>query len=177
MPEKDSTPSQIKAPRERKKLTKAQERLARAVVKNPDAGNGMLADKTGYSDGEHVRRALKLPHVQERIQHLMESHPATCPEGLHKKLVEGLDAQETKFFSFEGEVTDTRTVIDFNTRHKYLETAAEWAGISEKRVKISQDEAAPLSLEMAVKVLAILSSETPQPPPAIDVKDVEPNQE
>jgi hypothetical protein len=48
------------------------------------------------------------------------------PERITKAISEGLDAMETKFFSSEGEVKDSRDVIAWSERRAYAELAAEY---------------------------------------------------
>lgn len=150
------------------KLTRKQSRLAQARVAHPDDSLSQLAQRTAYADKTVVKRELDKPHVQDRMRALMAAHPQTCPEGLHKKLVEGLNAKEVKFFAHEGVVQDKRVTVDHSTRHRYLETAGDWAGLSEKRIRIIEDERPPLTLEIAAKVLAVLhvATEPPEVPPA-----------
>lgn len=49
-------------------------------------------------------------------------------EILWGKLREGLDATTVKTASLDGVITDMQEFVDFETRRKYLETAAEWKG-------------------------------------------------
>jgi hypothetical protein len=53
-------------------------------------------------------------------------------DSLASKLAEGLNATETKFFSFEGRVTDKRKVKDYFARYKFLELAHRLLGDLEK---------------------------------------------
>ena len=106
--------------------------LARARVKNPDATLQELADETGYSGPDTVHRALNSESVKARIRELLEASPKLKVAALTRKLAEGLNATETKFFQHEGEVTDEREVVDYGTRHRYLETALELHGAREK---------------------------------------------
>ena len=113
-------------------LSKQAAKLARARVQNPDAPLRELAVKTGYRGVDTVCRALNTPAVQARIRALLEASPKLRVTALTRKLAEGLDAKETKFFQYEGQVIETRDVIDYGTRHRYLETALELHGAREK---------------------------------------------
>lgn len=60
---------------------------------------------------------------------------------LARKLKEGANAKEIKYFAHEGEVTDEREVIDHNTRHRYVTTALE----VKKHIRAEED-AKPMKL-------------------------------
>lgn len=115
-------------------LTGQQRALARARVKDPDATLGELAEQAGYSDEHGAWRALQTNAVKARIRQLLEASPKTKVTALLRKLAQGLNAKETKFFQHEGKVTETRDTIDYGTRHRYLETALELHGAREKPV-------------------------------------------
>jgi hypothetical protein len=77
--------------------------------------------------GAMAHNIMKRPAVQSAL--IAAQQAAGISENfLTKKLKEGLDAKETKFFAHEGVVQDQRDVIDFNTRHRYLETAHKLRG-------------------------------------------------
>lgn len=121
------------APKKRKKLTRKQERLARAVVKNPESSlNELAADARMAGGTSSAWRALQTPHVKARIRELMDANPALQLPALTKRLEEGLGAREIKFFQHEGRVVDERVTVDYGTRHRYLETALELQGATEK---------------------------------------------
>ena len=113
-------------------ISRQMNKLARARVKNPDATLKELAAETGYRGEDTVCRALNSDKVKARIRELLEASPKLKVAALTRKLAEGLNATETKFFQHEGEVTDEREVVDFGTRHRYLETALELHGAREK---------------------------------------------
>lgn len=113
-------------------ITRRQRAIARAKVKNPDATLKELAEAAGYNNESAAWAALRSDKVKARIRLLLESSPKLKVAALTKKLADGLEATETKFFQHEGEVTDEREVVDFGTRHRYLETALELHGAREK---------------------------------------------
>ena len=120
-------------PKKLKRLTRKQERLARARVKNPNATLAEIGIKAGYVSAKNSTwRDINKPHVKARIRELLEASPATSIIGLHKKIKEGLNATETKFFQLEGHVTETHDCIDYGTRHKYLSTALELHGATDR---------------------------------------------
>ena len=140
-------------PKKKKRLTRKQAKLARERVKDPNATLSELGLKAGYTYAQGTKRALELDHVQDRMREIMAAHPDTSMKGLHKKLSEGLNATKIERHAFQGSVITENVDIDYGTRHRYLETASEWAGLAEKRVRVSGDEAAPLSLAAALDIL------------------------
>ena len=81
-----------------------------------DAGySEAMADHPGKIETKDVRHAFAA---------LMRE--AVPPERIAKAISEGLDAMETKFFSSEGSVTDSRDVIAWSERRAYAELAAEY---------------------------------------------------
>lgn len=118
-------------PQKMKRLTANQKRIARARVKNPDASQREIGDIVGTSR-PHVARELAKPHVKAYIRDMMDMSPKLQIPGLLKKLEEGLEATDTKFFANQGEVISERTTIDYATRRAYLDTALELHGARER---------------------------------------------
>ena len=160
----EATPDQPppEKPKKKKRLTRKQAKAARERVKDPDASLSEIAKRSGYADKTNVHTALNKPHVQDRIRDLMDANPNLTEAALAKKLEEGLQAKEIKFFAHEGEVVDERETVDYAVRHRYLETAADWRGISEKRVKLTMDPPAPMTLEQAQEVLRKAQGQPPK---------------
>lgn len=110
-----------------KRLTKKQARIARERVKDPEASQREIGDRVGMTQ-PHVARELAKPHVQARVAELMERRPKLQDSALFKKLEEGLDATETKFFQKDGHVLEEKVCVDYPTREKYLGLAFELKG-------------------------------------------------
>jgi len=86
----------------------------------------------GYS--LHMARAaavkVEKPEVKEAFARLVRQYvPA---HRIAKRLQEGLDAMETKFFQKDGAVTDSRDVVNFAERRAYAELAANIGGYIEE---------------------------------------------
>jgi hypothetical protein len=82
----------------------------------------------GYSKSTALNATQKIETPALR-EHLMQLAHITIPEAkILARLAEGLDATGIKFATHEGEITDFVECVDFETRRKYLELAAEWAG-------------------------------------------------
>lgn len=85
---------------------------------------------------------------------LMDLRPATSLGGLLTKLEQGLDAKVTKFATHLGEITDEKEYEDKATQARYLEIASSWQGLDEKRVRLSFDNAPPMTLAQARDLVA-----------------------
>lgn len=81
----------------------------------------------GVSSDRKASQIMEKPAVQRAILAEMEKAGIT-DKLLARKLRRGMDATEVKFFAHEGNVTDSREVVDWSTRHKYLETALKVRG-------------------------------------------------
>lgn len=119
-------------PDEDKRLTRKQEKAARERVKDPEATLSEIGEKSGYTTPQHVTRELNKPHVQARVRELMDASEKLRVPALLKKLEEGLDANEIKFFADKGEVISERVTVDYPTRLGYLDRALELQGLKSK---------------------------------------------
>lgn len=119
-------------PDENKKLTRKQEKAARERVKDPEATLSEIGQRADYDNKSNVHRELVKPHVQARVKELMDASPKLQVPALLKKLEEGLEAQEIKFFADKGEVISERVTTDFPTRLGYLDRALELQGLKNK---------------------------------------------
>ncbi len=115
-----------------RKLTPKQAKLARELLKNPEATLEELGQIVGYSDAAHVHSELEKEHVKDRVKDLMDASPKLRVPALLAKLEEGLDAQEIKFFADKGEVISERVTVDFPTRLGYLDRALDLQGLKQK---------------------------------------------
>lgn len=153
MEEKPSS-SPVDPPKKMKRLTRKQAKLARARVKDPEGTLTEIGLRAGYAGKQQAKRALDTEHVQDQIRRLMDANPKLTNAALTKKLAAGLDATFVKVFQTkDGEIIESDEYEDLPTRHRYLETAAEWKGIAEKRVHVTGDAEAPLSLAAALDIL------------------------
>ncbi len=82
----------------------------------------------GYSESmaDNAGIAIENPDVRRAFREL--ARQAVPAEKIVKRLAEGLDAMETKFFQEKGEVTASRDVIAWGERREYLELAAKFGG-------------------------------------------------
>jgi hypothetical protein len=125
----------------RKVRGKKQRKLVKAVVAEPEATLEELGVRAGYqaSPKQHAWQAMQNPNVQAAIRELLNANPKTRLEALTKKLEEGLEATETKFFTHHEDVgrgkkkrsvfkIEERECVDFSVRKGYLEMAFELHG-------------------------------------------------
>ena len=67
------------------------------------------------------------PAVQQLFIHVLEQAGATDAL-LAKRVFEGLNARDTKFATYEGEITDSQEVIDYGERREMTELALKLKG-------------------------------------------------
>jgi hypothetical protein len=96
--------------------------------------------EAGYakSVARNAKDRIETADVHEAFARLIRD--GVPPEKLVQLLREGLDATETKLFTFRGKVRDMRRVVDFAQRRAYLELVVEYGGYhrKEKPVESSQ---------------------------------------
>lgn len=98
-------------------------------------GNGLsrrqAAIDAGYSihSANDASRAIEKPKVKQAFAKLMRQRiPA---HKIAQRIAEGLDATETKFFAYEGRITDQAECTDWASRKQYAELAAKYGGYHE----------------------------------------------
>ena len=86
-------------------------------------------DIAKYSESTRSSQ-IESPRVKAAFAQLLRRHiPAHV---LAKRVAEGVNATETKFFAHEGRVVDQREVVAWGPRKAFAEIAAEWGGYVEK---------------------------------------------
>lgn len=81
----------------------------------------------GYGEATcNKARILLLPRVQKPLIEELESRLPMAK--LANRLIEGLDAIDTKFFAHEGQVIDQKDVVYWTERRRYAETLARILG-------------------------------------------------
>ena len=119
------------------RLTPATQKIrAESIVKGLKSVNGnqtLLAKKQGRTP-QAVSQQLKQPYVQKTMAELLDKSGVTDPF-LSKKIKEGSEATKLVYVE-SGDALDKNgnptkveeTVDDFQTRHKYIETALKLKG-------------------------------------------------
>ena len=114
--------------KENKPLTLIDKRIIKKSVDLGSLTAGVRAVRPEIKQpGVVASRMLQRPAVKSALVQAQQAAGIT-DDYLTRKLKEGLDAHETKFFAHEGEVISRERVIDFGTRHRYLETAHKLRG-------------------------------------------------
>jgi hypothetical protein len=84
-----------------------------------EVANALISGKIGE---------LKSPQMREALVQALVGLGVTS-EFLAEKIREGLEADETKYFQHEGNVTDERQAVAWAHRHSYLRTALKLMGV------------------------------------------------
>ena len=101
----------------------------------------------GYSDST-ARNAYRelMPRAQDVFRRALAQHAPIGKQA--KKIAEGMEATETVFFQKDGKVTDSRDVVAWGARHKYLELAAKCQGFLVDNVQLSGKDGEQLVIEV-----------------------------
>ena len=121
--------------------------MALERVKDPTATLDEIGRRAGYKSSPRQKAwdALQDKGVKNEVERLMDKEEGLRMPSLLKKLNEGLDAKDTKFFQEKGVVKDTRDVVAWGERRQYLGMALELRGALRGNKDPNQ---APMSLEL-----------------------------
>jgi phage terminase small subunit len=113
-----------KTAKNRAKLKPRQVKLLDGLTKGKSVRAAAL--DAGYSPNtaQHPSELLDTVAMREALGRLLAP-----VEKIAQRINEGLDAMETKFFQFEGTVSDSRDVIAWSERRMYADLAAELKGM------------------------------------------------
>jgi hypothetical protein len=114
-------------PAKKRRLTKKQAKLIKAIVDPNVPTIAKAGEIAGYTSRQHTHKAVQGGTVQEVLENFLSKLTAAgvTDEHLARRIKEGLDATETKFFAHEGTVVDQRECVDYYARHKYIETVSK----------------------------------------------------
>ena len=107
-------------------LTPRKRKYVKGIVEGKTKKQAALDAGYAESTAEKAKTHIETPDV--RIAFAVLIREAVPAELLAKKIQEGLEAIETKFFQKDGEVVDSRDVIAWSERRQYAELAAEYGG-------------------------------------------------
>ena len=82
-----------------------------------------------YADSTHPP-SIESPSVKLAFSRLIRR--AAPAHKVAQVIADGLEATETKFFQFEGRVTESRDLINWSERRAYAELASEYGGYTDK---------------------------------------------
>jgi hypothetical protein len=113
-------------PAKNRELKPRQAKLLQGIIEGGKSVFAAAID-AGYSPNtaQHPSDLLDTSAMRKALAHLLA--PA---EKIAQRINEGLDAMETKFFQFQGTVSDTRDVIAWSERRQYAELAARLKGLT-----------------------------------------------
>lgn len=137
-----SKPRNKKTAKNRAKLKPRQVKLLEGLVDGKSVRAAAL--DAGYSPNtaQHPSDLLDTVGMREAMARLLAS-----PEKIAQRINEGLDAMETKFFQYEGQVSDRRDVIAWSERRMYADLAAELKGMKPSQ-KIEHSGQTKMVIEM-----------------------------
>ena len=117
------TPPQTSA---KSKLTPRQMTFLQGIAELKSQERAALDAGYSSSTARHAHRILEGANVRVEFQKILLNW--LDPAELAQRIAEGLDATETKFVRYKGVVTDSRDVIDYRTRLRYVVLAAKYTG-------------------------------------------------
>lgn len=110
-----------------RRLSPRRQKLLAGLIENKSGYKAAI--EAGYAPGtaKNIRaEVLEKPAVKKALTDLLRD---AVPDSLFARRVrEGVDALETKFFAEKGLVRSEREVIDFDERRRYLELVARLTG-------------------------------------------------
>jgi phage terminase small subunit len=114
--------------------TQKQTRFARELAKGKSMKQAAL--DAGYSENTANRACVDiLPRVTEKFQDVIRRYVSA--EKIAQRIAEGLDAEETKFATFEGNITDARNTVAWSERRAYAELASKLGGFYVEKIEHS----------------------------------------
>jgi len=120
----------MKEEKEERKLTLKQRAWLKAYFETFNATEA--ARRAGYKcrNEEHLRNigAQNYTKLCREIEKWIDEHGFSDAH-LKQKILEGMKAMETKFFAHEGHVVETKEVIPWEVRRKYLDMAIKVKGL------------------------------------------------
>jgi hypothetical protein len=116
-----------KAPTKRRALKKNQRKFVKALFKGETLAEAAI--ESGYK-GEYPKQAgyQALKTIRARMPEVLEKLGLGPEPVITKYLLPALDAKETQFFSWKGDVCDEREVIAWGPRIQAMELWARLAG-------------------------------------------------
>lgn len=109
-----------------RKTTEKQEAFIREKLKGKSDRRAALDAGYAPSVAHHADREI-VPRVEASLREALE-RVGLRREKLARRLAEGVDAKEIRFFAKDGIVTDQRVVPDLGMRHTYLQTVLKLQG-------------------------------------------------
>jgi hypothetical protein len=128
------------------------------------------AEQAGYGHNTCTHASSQLmPDARVAFRQALDTY---LPLGkIAAKVAEGADAFDTKFFQFEGKVTDTANVIAWGERREYLKLACNLLGISTERVEHTGADGEAIGVDVvAIGGRSTIQRNHDLTPPTLDVQ-------
>lgn len=141
----------------RRKLSPRVKKLIQLLQNDPDLTLAEAGKRAGFKGSfvtQTASNALRRTKARGIIIEEMDNRPGLKTPALLKKLEEGLDAKNTKFFSHKGVITDRVDCIDYSTRKGYLELAGRWRKLETTEEEDSQKTMVLLTDAQLAKIAA-----------------------
>ena len=108
-------------------MTKKQKALLQYMLDPEIKSTAEASRLAGYASPQSAYACTKSPDFQDALKKFLSilEQKGVTDEKLATVLAQGLEAEETKFFSKDGIVEDERVVPDHSTRHKFAETVVK----------------------------------------------------
>lgn len=138
---------------QRKRLTKKQKALVKAVVMDPNATLAAHGEASGYKNAASTHRALKAPAVVDalvEVRGIMSQRDKLSLGTLMTRLEQGLEATSVRSLKVEGEGFKVEAeVADHNVRHKWWASAMELHGALRPEVEAGPSQVTNIAIIMA----------------------------
>lgn len=108
------------------KLPPRKRKYVAARVEGQSKRQAALSAGFPVSMAENAAAKIETPDVHEAFRDLVRK--AIPAERLIQRLSEGIDAMETEFAKFEGNISDSRETVAWSERREYLKLAAQFGG-------------------------------------------------
>lgn len=129
-------------------LTEKQARFLSNIEKGKSSRQAALA--AGYCESTASKAGQKIvPLLRVQFERALKKRSGIV-EKLAQRIDEGLDATETMYFPFKGQVIDERTRIDHMTRYRYCDLATTLIGAQISRQQHEGPDGGPMQLQVAV---------------------------
>lgn len=113
--------------KKKKSLTFRQKKYIKAIASGVAKTKSEAAEIAGYSRTT-ITNQIERPEIVKNALATAMYKVGVDERYLADKIKEGLNADQTKFFAYEGKIISERTVIDYDVREKYLKDSLEVLG-------------------------------------------------
>lgn len=131
-------------------MTPQQVAFIRNIVKGMTITDAAL--KAGYSDKNPAQSGHQaLRQIKEKMPNVLDRHGLTDDALIKKYLIPALEANETEFAKFQGQIMDSRDVVAWDARLRALDMTFSLKG-SYAPKELSGVDGGPLMVVMSSKL-------------------------